>query len=174
MLYITRRLGNIHTHPDLSTQAACWKEQGSLDEVTIDERDAHKSRLRLRTHAGRDLGLLLPRGAMLADGDVFAVEEEVGGVLVHIALQEVMVLSPVAGMSDEERLSWAVRLGHVLGNQHWPVAVVGEQVLTTVTIDRAVMETVLRTHHITEHFSIRYERRAWPEAAGGHSWTTPH
>jgi hypothetical protein len=25
------------------------------------------------------------------------------------------------------------------------------------------METVLRTHHVLEHFSIRYQHRPWPQ-----------
>jgi urease accessory protein UreE len=168
MLHRSPRLGNIHTDPDLLTQVALWKREGKLDEVTLEEREAHKSRLRVYTRNGRELGLVLPRGTVLAAGDVFALDGEDGGVLVHLALQEVIVLTPLADLSGPERLRWAVRLGHVLGNQHWPVAVVGEQILTPVTLDRTVMETVLKTHHLTEHFSLHYERRPWPreEALG--------
>ena len=74
-----------------------------------------------------------------------------------------MVLVPRPCTNAAERLRRAIRLGHVLGNQHWPVAVVGEQVLVPVTLDRAVMETVLKTHHLTDHFSIQYEQRPWPQ-----------
>ena len=73
-----------------------------------------------------------------------------------------MVLTPLTHADPHEQLQRAVRLGHVLGNQHWPVAVVGEQILVPVSLDRAVMETVLRTHHMTDYFQIQYERRAWP------------
>ena len=59
-----------------------------------------------------------------------------------------------------------------LGNQHWPVAVHDGEVLVPVSLDRAVMETVLRTHHLLEHFSIRYEYRAWPKEE--ETWTTHH
>jgi urease accessory protein len=163
MLRLSHRLGNIHTDPALAAQVSTWQQHGGLDEVTIDEREARKSRLRVQTVKGREVGILLPRGTVLAAGDVFAVEGEEGGVLVHLALQEVMVLTPLLCVDTVEQLRRAVRLGHVLGNQHWPVAVVGEQVLVPVALDRAVMETVLRTHHLTEHFSIRYEQRPWPK-----------
>src|SRR4029077_15000765 len=129
-----------------------------------------KSRLRLVTNTGREIGLILPRGAELADGDVFAVEEDDSRVLIRIALQEVMVLTPSETLQASERWAWAVRLGHVLGNQHWPIAVVGEQIFTPVTVDRAVMETVLTTHLITEHFTIHYERRSWPKEEGSSRW----
>jgi hypothetical protein len=32
-----------------------------------------------------------------------------------------------------------------------------------VIINTTVMETVLRTHCVLEHFSIRYEHRPWPQ-----------
>lgn len=174
MLHISHRLGNVHMNPTLQGQAAEWRNAGNLDEITINERDAHKSRLRLFTNTGREIGLILPRGAEITDGDVFAVQEDESRVLIRIALQEVMVLTPSESLQAHERWAWAVRLGHVLGNQHWPIAVVGEQIFTPVTVDRAVMETVLATHHLTEHFTIRYERRSWPKEEGLSQWTTHH
>ena len=68
------------------------------------------------------------------------------------------------GLPPGEQHHWLVRLGHVLGNQHWPIASVDEAVLVPVTLDRAVMETVLRTHHLLDQFTVRYERRSWPKA----------
>lgn len=173
MLRVSQCLGNIHTDPVLTDRVVQWEQAGTLDEVTIDECEAHKSRLRLYTSKGRELGLRLPRGTKLADGDVFALDAEEGGVLLHLSLQEVMVLTSLPCPSETERLRRAVRLGHVLGNQHWPVAVVEQQVLVPVSLDRAVMETVLRTHHLTGYFSIQYERRPWPQEEG-EQWMTHH
>lgn len=173
MLHLSHRLGNIHTHPALRRDMAKWRAAETLDEVTIEERAARKNRLRLHTAKGRELGFILPRGVELQDGDVFVLQEDGSKVLVHIALQEIMVLTPYEHLHVQERWQWAVRLGHVLGNQHWPVAVVGEQILTPVTVDRAVMETVLGVHHITEHFTVHYERRSWPKEEV-QQWTTHH
>ena len=170
MLRVRERLGNLSTNPaanpDLVAQVQTWQDTGRLEEIMLDERDAHKSRLRVQTLSGRELGLILPRGTTLTDGDVFSLTAEDGGVLVHISLQEIMVLTPLArpeSTDPHDQLQRAVRLGHVLGNQHWPVAVVGEQILVPVSLDRAVMETVLRTHHMTDYFQIQYERRSWPQ-----------
>ena len=81
-----------------------------------------------------------------------------------------MVLTLRPGLPTEEQHHWLVRLGHVLGNQHWPIANGDDAVLVPVTLDRAVMETVLRTHHLLDQFTIRYEQRSWPKS----TWTTPH
>ena len=162
MLRVSELLGNIHTTPEIADQISHWRQTTQLEEIRLDERDAQKSRLRVQTVSGRDLGLVLPRGTRLSEGDVFALAGENGGVLVHISPQEVMVLTPPAEADPAERFQRAVRLGHVLGNQHWPIALVGEQILVPISLDRAVMETVLRTHHMMDYFQIRYERRAWP------------
>jgi len=174
VLHLSHHLGNVHTDPDLKAQTTWWQEEGLLDEITIEERDAHKSRLRLPTHKGRDLGIIVAHGATLEEGDIFTVEEDNSRVLVHIAIQELMVLTPCASLHDHERWAWAVRLGHVLGNQHWPVAVMGDQVFVPVTLDRAVMETVLKTHHLDGRFLMQYERRSWPKDERNKPWTTHH
>ena len=174
MLRIRKRLGNMHTDPEVAEQVGRWRQSARLEEVSLDERDAHKSRLRVQTASGLVLGLILPRGTSLGEGDVFALADQDGGVLIHISLQEVMVLTPSSETDPAERLRRAVRLGHVLGNQHWPVAFVGEHILVPVSLDRAVMETVLRTHRMTDCFRIRYERRAWPRDQQGTSPTHTH
>ncbi len=163
MLRVSHRLGNIYTDRKLAATVRQWQQTGQLEEINIEERHAHKSRFRLYTASKREIGFVLPRGTTIADGDVFGLKDEAGGLLVHISLQEVMVLSPQPHTDAVEGLKWAVRLGHVLGNQHWPIAVVGEQILVPVTLGRAVMETVLRTHHLTERFTLHYEQRAWPQ-----------
>jgi urease accessory protein len=172
MIRARQRLGNIHTDEALRTQIPIWQEGRTLDQALIDERDAHKGRLRLQTDKGREVGILLPRGVKLETGDVFAVEGTDDRLLIQLALPEVMVLTPQPNPQAIEHMRWAVRLGHVLGNQHWPVAVHGGEVLVPVSLDRAVMETVLRTHHLLEHFSVRYEYRAWPREE--EPWTTHH
>lgn len=174
MQSLSHCLGNIHHDPTLQAQVAAWRHQGRLDEVTVDERDARKGRLRLLTEKGREYGLVLARGTTLTSGDVFSRDGEEGGVLIALAQQELMILTFRPQLSTEERLRWAVRVGHVLGNQHWPVAMVGEQICTPLMIDRAVMETVLKTHHVTDYCTIHYEQRPWPSEDGHYTWTTHH
>ncbi len=67
-------------------------------------------------------------------------------VVARIAPEEVLVirLRPQEGPDDLIRV--AVQLGHALGNQHWPVKVEGATVYVPVSVDKTVMETVLRTH----------------------------
>jgi urease accessory protein len=172
MVRVQQRLGNIYTDGPLRERVSAWQKEGILDEAVIDERDASKGRLRLQTGKGREVGISLPRGVKLEAGDVFMLEGTDDRLLVQLTLPEVMVLTPHPNKQTSEQMRWVIRLGHVLGNQHWPVAVHDEEVLVPVSLDRAVMETVLRTHHLLEHFSVRYEYRAWPKEE--EPWTTHH
>ncbi len=174
MQCLRRCLGNIHHDPELHAQVAAWRHQGILDEATVDERDAPKGRLRICTEKGQEYGLILTRGVALTSGDVFSLDTGEGAVLISLSLQELMVLTLRNDLSPEDRLRWAVRAGHVLGNQHWPVAMMGEQICTPVTISRVVMETVLKTHHVTDYCTIRYEQRSWPSGDEHQVWTTHH
>jgi urease accessory protein len=174
MQSLNQRVGNIHHDPALRARVATWQDHGQLEEVTIDERDAHKGRLRIFTNKGREYGLILMRGTVLTSGDVFVRAGEDGGVLISLSVQELLVLTFRSDLSSEEKLRWAVRVGHVLGNQHWSVSMIGEQICTPVTIDRVVMETVLKTHHVTDYCTIRYEQRVWPTDERNHTWTTHH
>ena len=173
MLRVNGKLGNIHENVGLLADVSSWKESELLEEVHIEERDTHKTRLRLLTDSGRDLGMHVPRNSTIADGDLFALWNAEGGLLIHVALQELMVLSTRSAQSLETRQQWLVKLGHVLGNQHWPIAFSGASVLVPVTLDRSVMETVLRTHHLLDRFSTRYERREWPRE-GDPLWKKNH
>jgi urease accessory protein len=174
MQCLNQCVGNIHHDPELQARVAMWQDHDQLEEVTIDERDAHKGRLRIFTNKGHEYGLILTRGTVLTSGDVFVREGEDGGILISLLAQELMVLTLHDDLSAEERIRWAVRVGHVLGNQHWPVTMMGEQICTPVTIDRAVMETVLKTHHVTDYCTIHYEQRSWPTEDRHHTWTTHH
>ena len=49
----------------------------------------------------------------------------------------------------------SVELGHAIGNQHWPAVVRGTKIYVPLTVDRKVMESVMRTHNI-EHIAISF------------------
>ena len=53
----------------------------------------------------------------------------------------------------------AFELGHAIGNQHWPAVVKGTRVFVPMTLDRKVMESVMRTHSF-ENVSIAFRRGA--------------
>jgi urease accessory protein len=74
-----------------------------------------KSRLRTRTTQGEDVGLILPRGEILRDGDFLAAED---GRCVKVTAKPERVLQ--VGCADALQLA---RVAYHLGNRHVPLQV---------------------------------------------------
>ena len=69
---------------------------------------------------------------------------------IRIRLNDVLVadLSDLARQTPETIIHISVELGHAIGNQHWPAVVKGTKVYIPLTVDKKVMDSVMRTHHI--------------------------
>lgn len=152
MIIVEDILGNA-AEPDWVTRiAAC-----TVDTLDLDHWEAQKSRLRKRTRGGTEVAISLNRGTFIHDGDVLVWDPQGRtAVLVSIRLREVMTIH-LDGLAQGDAISalrTCVELGHALGNQHWPALVKGTRVYVPLTVDRKVMESVMRTHRFE---GIRYE-----------------
>ena len=133
-----------------------WKRKTSgftTEFVELDQWTAQKSRFVARGTDGGEYAVALRRHSQLMDGDIIEyVPEERRAVALRIRLSDVMVvdLSALAGKSPETVIHMAVELGHAIGNQHWPAVVKGTKVYVPLTVDRKVMESVMRTHHLED------------------------
>lgn len=123
----------------------------SVDYLELSQWDAQKNRLRKETVGGRSMAVALERGESLRDGDVLDWDE-VGraAVVCRIRLCPVMAVDTtgLAALGAEEAVCSAVRLGHALGNQHWPAVVKKNVVYVPMTADKKVMSAVMDTHAI--------------------------
>lgn len=120
-----------------------------VDLLVLDQWEAQKSRLRRKTRDGLEIALSLERGIQLRDGDVLARNEDHGTLVVaRIHLKDVMAIE-LSGLRDaapEVLMQTCLELGHAIGNQHWPAVVKGTTVYVPLTVDKAVMGSVMRTH----------------------------
>ena len=133
---------------------ADWKsrlEGAQVDWLELSQWDAQKNRFRKKTEGGRSMAVALERGHSLRDGDILDWDEaERRAVICRIRLCLIMAveLSGLAGLPADQALSAAVRLGHALGNQHWPAVVHGSTVFVPVSMDKNVAASVMDTHAI--------------------------
>lgn len=151
MKQIEEILGNSRTDSELATALDSHREQGSLETVRIAAAERKKSRLRVETDAGTDLGLVPDRP--LRAGDVLLLDEE-RAVVVAFERREAAVIElpePTAGA-----VAAAVELGHRVGNQHWDLAVHEGAVYIPVEADRHIIENVL-ADSLPAGATIRYE-----------------
>lgn len=137
-----------------------WKsrlQRAEVDSLLLDQWEAQKNRIRKHTEAGAEVALSLDRSSHLHDGDVLLWDEAAGrAIVVRIQLQDVLVidLSALLPQSPAQLAQTCFELGHALGNQHWPAVVKENKVYVPLTVDRNVMQSVMRTHDFA---GIRYE-----------------
>jgi len=140
-------LGNTGLDERLAHRVQAMEKSSTAERVRVSFHDAQRRRLRLTAESGLEVGVDMQAGRPLQDGDVLCPDHDDSRVVVvEVAPSHAMAIRVMPPMADAESFAYGVRLGHMLGNQHWPVKVDGPVVLTPVNIDRLVMETVLKTH----------------------------
>ena len=152
MILIEKVLGNV-SDPEWAARLAA----GTVEPLALDHWEAQKYRFRKKTSSGREIAVSLDRGAFLRDGDVLLWDGEAArAVVARISLRDVMIvhLDNLAPQDPEYAMRTCLELGHALGNQHWPALVKGTRVFVPLTVDHAVMASVMRTHRFE---GIRYE-----------------
>ena len=121
----------------------------SIDVLLLDQAEAQKSRLRKTTAGGTEVAISLDRGTQLRDGDILLWDEtRRTAIVARVDLKDVLVIdvSPLLDGPPEVAMARCVELGHALGNQHWPAVVKGTRVYVPLTVARAVMGSVMKTH----------------------------
>lgn len=149
MELIEKVLGNAH---DVKWQEIMATAQ-VIDEFELDQWDAQKNRLRKATKTGTILAVSLDRDQFLRDGDILQWNEYTRvAVIARVSLCEVMMVSlePLALRSLDEIMETSMRLGHALGNQHWPAVVRGKHIFVPLSVARKVVESVMATHRFKD------------------------
>lgn len=129
-----------------------WSErlaEAHVDLVMLDQWEAQKSRLRRHTTHGAEVAVSLDRGVQLRNGDVLLWDDTRNEAIVaRIALKDVMVVEveDVMDLDPQAIVQTCIELGHAIGNQHWPTVVKGTKVFVPLTVDHAVMSSVMKTH----------------------------
>jgi urease accessory protein len=134
ILHVTEILGD--------SREACYAGR-RRETVTVGSADAAKRRLRLRTDAGTDVGVDLPRGSYLREGAVLA-DDGSRIVVVERALEQALVIRLPSGLAREALIGAAARIGHAFGNQHTPMDVDGEEIRVPITTSAELAEQTVR------------------------------
>lgn len=154
MIVVHETKGNIGSDEHLKELFEDLEQKGLAEHVEFSPQEAQRGRIRKTTDRGTELGIVLEKGRGIRDGDVLLLEER-RIVIARLKPSEALVITVHASGPPHEVIETAVRLGHTLGNQHWPISIKGGLIVVPVTVDKKVMETVLKTYKlkgITYHF----------------------
>lgn len=148
MKIYTEIIGNLRTPQ--------WREKterARVEYLDLDQWTAQKSRFVIKSDRDNEYAVALKRHAQLLDGDILEYQPDQNTIVViRIRLSDVLVvdLTSLTRREPETIVRIAVELGHAIGNQHWPAVVKGTKVYIPLTVDRKVMESVMRTHRFDE------------------------
>ena len=129
-----------------------WHERfngAKTDSLILNQWEAQKSHLRKTTDNGHLIAVDLERGSALADGDVLDWDGETM-LVCRICLCDVLCidLSALRVEQFDTVADCCVRLGHALGNQHWPAVTREGRIFVPLAVSRSVMDTVLSTYNL--------------------------
>ena len=113
-------LGNIHQNQALAGQIAEAKANQKLLEVNLHQSDRAKGRISCKSTSGVAIGIIKSRKLKIKSGDVYQTDKNYL-LLVKLLAEEVLVLS--IPQEDRDITTKLVQLGHLLGNQHYPIQV---------------------------------------------------
>ncbi|SHM76100.1 urease accessory protein [Roseovarius litoreus] len=85
----------------------------AVDVVRLSRADLARRRLRIRTDAGREVAIALPRDQKLFEGALLALKED-SALVVRVETERWIRLAPRDAAA-------ALRLGYFCGNLHWRV-----------------------------------------------------
>ncbi|MGB3298250.1 MAG: hypothetical protein WBA76_08260 [Phormidesmis sp.] len=135
-------LGNVSESADVARRVMQAQRENRCLEVLIGQSDRAKGRILTQTAAGQSVGIIKARSWLIKEGDVLSTPRN-HLVLVSIEQQQVMALR-FENNGVNNRAIALMHLGHMLGNQHWPVTVKGETMYVALVAESAQMESTLR------------------------------
>ncbi|MEL6121761.1 MAG: urease accessory protein UreE [Pseudomonadota bacterium] len=113
--------------PDIAKRLHRLDHEGTLDVVYVAACDLARRRMRVRSKAGRDVAIALPRDTRLSEGAVLRMDAA-GGLVVRVEAERWLRVRPADAAA-------ALRVGYHAGNLHWRVKFDGGHLLIGVETD---------------------------------------
>lgn len=149
-------LGNINYNSELAQLIAsqtCLK-------VSLTESDRYKGRIHAHTDSGIAVGIIKSRDRPLESGDLWQTNCD-QLILIQLQAAAMMVIDVVALESTVSAVQ-LIKLGHVLGNHHYPIAIQGSKIYVKLTTPRHVLEKLIIDLDIS-NLQITYETASYEQ-----------
>ena len=143
-LIAKKYLGNINKNTELAEVVKNAKKNHNYLEIKLDKCDRAKGRILTKSLSGVSIGIIKNRELLLESGDV--LEAENGNLLlINLQQEKLMVLSFADSNNDPISL---VKLGHLLGNNHYPIKIQDNKVYVRLITNPKVIEKNIQNLNI--------------------------
>jgi urease accessory protein len=134
-------LGNLTEDSSLAARVTQARQQEACLDVNLSQSDRSKGRIQTRSTSGEAIGIIKSRDWSIRSSDVFQTESD-RLVVIQLQEQELLVLSfeqPMTASPAE-----LVRLGHVLGNHHYPITIANQKIYLQPGADVGIVEQTIK------------------------------
>lgn len=115
--------------------------------VQLEQWESSKSRIKKIASSGEEVAISLDRGKHLHNQDILFIDDKNKFlIIVEIQLKNVLKIT----LSPDIKNETLFKLGHALGNQHWPAILKDSFIYVPLYVDEKIMRSMLKTHHFTE------------------------
>jgi urease accessory protein len=119
-------IGNIDS-PEIAEQVHHLTHTGMVEYIVLERADLARHRLRVKSSAGNEYGIALPRSQHLSNGAVLVLEAD-RAVVVRLEDEQWLVLAP-------RDVPAALELGYHVGNMHWRVRFDADRLMVAIEGD---------------------------------------
>ncbi len=135
-LIAKKYLGNINRNPELAEIVNHAKKANKCLEIELQKRDRAKGRILAKSLSGVSIGIIKNRELLLESGDI--LEAENGNLLlINLQQEKLMVLKFTNSNHNALKL---VQLGHLLGNNHYPIKIEDNKIYVRLVTNPKVIE----------------------------------
>ncbi|UKA12001.1 hypothetical protein [Photobacterium damselae] len=117
------------------------------DTVHLEHWESSKSRIKKKTEHGREIAVSLDRGKHLHNNDVLFVDH-INKVFITVTMKLKNVLK--ISLDTNADINTIFKLGHALGNQHWPAVLDNHTIYVPLYVDEKIMRSMLKTHNFKD------------------------
>ncbi len=118
-----------------------------MDTVQLEQWECNKSRLRKKTANGQEVAISLERGKHLHNKDILYIDHDNKAfTIVEFQLKDVLKIT----LPQNPNIETIFKLGHALGNQHWPAILQHNTIYVPLYVDEKIMRSMLKTHNFDD------------------------
>jgi urease accessory protein len=130
-------IGNINADERLNEEYQTLSKNGLCEKIVISRMESQRVRMRKTTDKGTDVGLILPQGTVLRNGDIIHMARD-KMIVIELEPENVAVLSLRSDEEDHDLFAVAVKIGHALGNLHRPIQVSGKKIYVPIQAESEI------------------------------------
>jgi len=157
MITITSVIGNVRSDKKLGDAYQRLSKENKVERVLLSRMEAQRSRMRRISDAGTDIAISLEQGSMLKHGDVLLADEN-KLIVVEYEPEDMMGFKIKDELSIEQKVTIAIKLGHIIGNLHRPICTKGNTTYMPIQSESEVADIKRNLAPISTYIDIQHAK----------------